>query len=77
MLNLESLESLEYRPFLQKALEKPGIVRDFPIRSVNVMLKSGITKCIVHMPFSLTLCIVFRKVVVSCIVGKCGLNHIA
>ena len=72
-----NLENLENRPFLQKNQGKPGIVRELFTIFIQVKEKSGKTKYLVYISFSLTIGIVVRKVVALIVASECELDHLA
>ena len=58
-----------------KSNGKAGIVRIFSIIFVQVREKSGRPDYLVHMSFSLTLCMVVYKVIAQFVISKCELYH--
>ena len=60
-----------------KSQEKSGLVKGFSIIFIHVREKSGKKDYLVHISFSLTLCMVICKVVVRFLVSKFELYHFA
>ena len=59
-----------------KSQGKPGIVRELFIISVQVREKSGKTKYLVYISFSVTIGIVVREVVALIVASECELYHL-
>ena len=59
-----------------KSQGKPGIVRERFIVFIQIREKSGKTKYLVYISFSLTIGIVVRKVVALIVASECELYHL-
>ena len=55
---------------------KPGIVRELFIIFIQVREKSGKTKYLVYISFSLTIGIIVRKAVTLFVASECELYHL-